>query len=106
MGVARKNTVIPYGLAGLLAFGALEIWLVALDSAALAIVSCNNTFSILAEAAQCRWPAIYVSICWVLFTAAIASGWVGGVRSYKNRAAHGALAARGLGTPHDAHPST
>jgi hypothetical protein len=99
----RRNAVVPYVLAGLLAFAAMQVWLVAMDSASLALVSCNSTFSVFAESTQCRWPAVHVGIGWILFSAALASGLIGGVRAHFNRSLQ---APRAMDAPRDAHPST
>jgi len=79
MGFRSKRSLVPFALAAVLALAALRVWLMALDDASLALVQCSS-FWVFADAAICRWPAIYVGIGWILFTGALTSGWIGGVK--------------------------
>ena len=84
MGEKRKNVAMPCVLAGVLGLAAVQVWLLATMDASFAS-ACGNGFSVFADSALCRWPAIEVAIGWVLFTGALASGWIGGVRMLNNR---------------------
>jgi len=84
--VAHKSPAIPFVLAGLLGFAAAAAWIYAVKSSG---------------------PAVFVALGWIAFTSAIASGWVGGVRLYRNRASGDTSSRDDRGRPpHDAHPST
>lgn len=85
MGKKRRNTVWPFVQAVLLGLAAAQVWLIAAVDASFAIDSCGGGFSVFVDTALCRWPAIEVGIGWVLFTGALASGWLGGVRALHNR---------------------
>lgn len=82
---AYKSAVKPFVLAGLLGIAALCGWVFAIAFTASAPAACNNVFSVGAELSSCRWPAIFVALGWIAFTAAVASTWVGGVRIQHNR---------------------
>jgi hypothetical protein len=89
MGEKRRSGEV-FVLAALLGLAAVQLWLIATIDASFALASCSNGFSVFADSAQCRWPAIEVAIGWVLFTGALASGWIGGVRVFNNRVLAGA----------------
>jgi hypothetical protein len=82
---AYKSAVKPFVLASVLGIAALCGWAFAIAFTASAPAACNNVFSVGAEIASCRWPAIFVALGWIAFTAAVASAWVGGVRMQHNR---------------------
>ena len=83
---AYKSAAKPFVLAGLLGVAALCGWIFAIVFTSSAPAACNNVFSVGAEMSSCRWPAVFVALGWVAFTAAVASTWVGGVRMQRNRA--------------------
>jgi hypothetical protein len=104
---AYKSAVKPFVLAGLLGAAALSGWIFAIVFTSSAPPACNNVFSVGAEISSCRWPAIFVALGWIAFTFAMASVWVGGVRTRHNRTAGKTASSKPGGTlPRDAHPST
>jgi hypothetical protein len=99
-----KSAVKPFVLAGLLGIAALCGWVFAIAFTASAPAACNNVFSVGAELSSCRWPAIFVALGWVAFTAAVTAAWVGGVRVQRNRSR--SVAGSGRQPPlRDAHSS-
>src|SRR4051794_15192070 len=82
---AYKSAVRPFVLAGVLGIAALCGWIFAIAFTSSAPAACNNVFSVGAEIASCRWPAIFVALGWIAFTAAVTFTWVGGVRVQRNR---------------------
>jgi hypothetical protein len=107
MAGAKKSSVVPFVMAGLLGIVAIGVWLFAVGVTSSAPAACNNTYSVFAEMPACRWPAIFIALGWIAFISAIASGWVGGVRMRRKRT-FGDAGSRSDGgsPPHDAHPST
>lgn len=88
MAVAKKSALIPFVLAGLLGLGASTAWVFAAEASA-------------------RPAFVLMALGWIALTSAIASGWVGGVRLYRNRSQGDTSPRDDRGTPpHDAHPST
>lgn len=83
--VPYKSAVRPFVLAGLLGAAALCGWVFAIAFTSSAPAACNNVFSVGAELSSCRWPAVFVALGWIAFTAAVAFAWVGGVRVQRNR---------------------
>ena len=102
--MAYKSAAKPFVVAGLLGAAALCGWIFAIAFTSSAPAACNNVFSVGAEIASCRWPAIFVALGWIAFTAAVAFTWVGGVRVQHNRSLD--AAGRGRQALRDAHPST
>jgi hypothetical protein len=98
MRVRLKGTLVPFALAGFLAVAAVQVWSMAMEGASLALLECS-AFWVFSAAAQCRWPAIYVGIGWILFTGALACGWIGWVRQLTKPARETSV------PPHDGHPS-
>jgi hypothetical protein len=90
-------------VAGVLGAAALCGWIFAIVFTSSAPAACNSVFSVGAEISSCRWPAIFVALGWVAFTAAVALSWVGGARVRRNRSL---TAGRAGQAPRDAHPST
>jgi len=86
----KRSSGEAFVLAALLGLAAVQLWLIATIDASFALASCSYGFSLFADSAQCRWPAIEVAVGWVLFTGALASGWIGGVRVFNNRVLAGA----------------
>ncbi len=82
---AYKRAARLFVVAGLLGAAALCGWVFAIAFTSSAPAACNNVFSVGAEISSCRWPAVFVALGWVAFTAAVAFTWVGGVRVQRNR---------------------
>jgi hypothetical protein len=87
---AYKSAAKPFVVAGVLGAAALCGWVFAIAFTSSAPAACNNVFSVGAEISSCRWPAVFVALGWIAFTAAVAFTWVGGVRVQHNRSLNAA----------------
>ncbi len=75
-----RSVLAAFVLAGVAAVAAAATWIIGLVEARHVAAACNDQYAIFAELAACRAPALYGALSWLLFTGAIASAWVGGVR--------------------------
>jgi len=105
---SRRSALAAFVLTGLAAGSAAAPWGIGVLEAREIYAACNSQYAILSDMVQCRAPAVYGAISWLLFTGAITAGWVGGVRLTRNRTAAVSQAERDRNAPppHDAHPTT
>jgi hypothetical protein len=82
--IDRRSPLAAFVVAGVAAGTAAAAWLVGVVEAREVAGACSDRYAILAELSLCRAPAIYGALSWLLFTGAIASAWVGGVRLARN----------------------
>ena len=78
--VDKRSALAAFVLAGCAALSAVAIWVIGVVEAGEVAAACGSQYALFAELTACRWPAYYGVIGWLLFTGAIAAGWVGGVR--------------------------
>jgi hypothetical protein len=84
-----RSPLAAFVLAGVAAVTAAVTWIIGSVEAREFAATCNQHYSLLADLAPCRMPALYGAISWVLVTGAIASGWVGAVRRSRSSAQSG-----------------
>ena len=103
----KRSALAAFVLAGVAAVAAAATWLIGVVEAREVVAACSSQYAIFADMVQCRAPAVYGAISWLLFTAAIAWGWVGGVRLARNAGPAVAQARRDRNAPppRDAHPT-
>lgn len=87
----KRSALAAFVLAGVAAAAAVATWVIGLVEANHVAVACGYRYGVFAELAACRTPALYGALSWVLFTGAIASGWVGAVRLSRSQASSGSL---------------
>jgi len=82
-----RSAPAAFVLAGVAVVAAAVTWTIGFVEAREVAAACSQHYNLFAELASCRAPALYGAVGWVLFTAAIAAAWVGGVRLSRNSAA-------------------
>jgi hypothetical protein len=103
----KRSALAAFVLAGCAALSAVATWFIGVVEAGEVAAACGSQYALFAELTACRWPAFYGAIGWLLFTGAIAAGWVGGVRLKRASGATGPQAERyrNAPPPRNAHPT-